>query len=980
MECTKPLGMAVNSSTTVFDTAGKAFSQEWLDLLTTDDAGYTLAIDPAAAGETTTELTLTYKSPRFWKLSFDTVSRPDFNVGNSILLNLTSPIPSDANVPTGIEAILSTFGITSDFRPAGGLASNILSHLDSGMLQLDTSSSARNAMWFTPGHTCRLDTLLTFKIAQDATNSILEGIAGEIQSEMNINVLSALNDLTICLQRTCYAVEFMTAGGTTSSWDVTTTFRLTLGLPALGLMFWVTLDPGEVAISVTQDTRTTVSDAALWQKMSDLGGSSPATSSVQPALGTLFSTVQLVKFAAGKALDNDTWWQVTAIIQWGRSDTGSTKKPLQVYLSYDSDSDTFSGGLVLASFYASADDKLLPTYALGMDVDPPPNITPPVSWDLTQISHEAESLPIGFPTSIALATLSYSLDTESLSVAAKLVSPTTAPNQPFVPAPFQWTELDVEIFKSQSDFTCSAAAYFRLTRAGYQPADLAIMVSYDSALSEWILLGSAQNLSCGLLVGFFDPNFSGPLESMLGNLNIVSLQLTYTHTGGVASSFLFTGTITIVDLELRLFYQYASSAATQTAASRNLTPGVDPPAVKADPGGTNWKFECDLFATGTKATIGTVVGSIAQEAAGLLPSFIADIQIPSATGRSPVTLEVAKPTSGLLMFALRIAISNVSFTFIQLSSGGKDTKTGQDLPTKRILRFSVGQMPVIGGIPLIGQLPQPFDSLIYMWVNDTGGITQAEVEALNANILTAEDKLDYKRSVPDKVKPEEKATNIVIQPYHHFMVIHNKEVSVDHVFGASGTPQPTITPPMVLISPSTRVQAGKTSKAAVARVSDSPPDPTSNPPAKGSLTFTFGPLSISAITLQYKEQGLSKILSLTMDAIFTMGPISFGLLGFGFGLPLDAIKLNDLSSLPGKIVPELQGLAVSFNQPPLLVAGGFEHQFVGGNEIYMGGIGISFPPYTFVGVGEYEILNGFKSVFIYCKLDGRKCFLHRLMM
>ena len=111
-----------------------------------------------------------------------------------------------------------------------------------------------------------------------------------------------------------------------------------------------------------------------------------------------------------------------------------------------------------------------------------------------------------------------------------------------------------------------------------------------------------------------------------------------------------------------------------------------------------------------------------------------------------------------------------------------------------------------------------------------------------------------------------------------------------------------------------------------------------------------------------------------------MGPISFGLLGFGFGLPLDAIKLNDLSSLPGQIVPELQGLAVSFNQPPLLVAGGFEHQFVGGNEIYMGGIGISFPPYTFVGVGEYEILNGFKSVFIYCKLDGRKCFLHCLTM
>lgn len=36
----------------------------------------------------------------------------------------------------------------------------------------------------------------------------------------------------------------------------------------------------------------------------------------------------------------------------------------------------------------------------------------------------------------------------------------------------------------------------------------------------------------------------------------------------------------------------------------------------------------------------------------------------------------------------------------------------------------------------------------------------------------------------------------------------------------------------------------------------------------------------------------------------------------------------------------------------------------------MGGMGLSFPPYTFVGLGEYAILNGYKSLFLYAKLDG----------
>jgi hypothetical protein len=132
-------------------------------------------------------------------------------------------------------------------------------------------------------------------------------------------------------------------------------------------------------------------------------------------------------------------------------------------------------------------------------------------------------------------------------------------------------------------------------------------------------------------------------------------------------------------------------------------------------------------------------------------------------------------------------------------------------------------------------------------------------------------------------------------------------------------------------------------------------------------------LSISAVTLHYKEQGKDKFLSVSLDATFNMGPITFSLLGFSIGLRITDIKLDALRNLSlNDIAVNLQGLALAFDKPPLVLAGGFEHQVSAGEEIFMGGIGISFPPYTFVGLGEYKILNHSKSVFIYAKLDGRK--------
>jgi hypothetical protein len=112
------------------------------------------------------------------------------------------------------------------------------------------------------------------------------------------------------------------------------------------------------------------------------------------------------------------------------------------------------------------------------------------------------------------------------------------------------------------------------------------------------------------------------------------------------------------------------------------------------------------------------------------------------------------------------------------------------------------------------------------------------------------------------------------------------------------------------------------------------------------------------------------------------------LLGFGVGVPISEIKLDKLSSLTGAVLEkfiediqwQLHGLGLSFDKPPLLIAGVFEHNTVVLNgksiESYRGGVGISFPPYVFVAVGEYSIVTdtksgaSYKSIFIFAKLDG----------
>ena len=180
-------------------------------------------------------------------------------------------------------------------------------------------------------------------------------------------------------------------------------------------------------------------------------------------------------------------------------------------------------------------------------------------------------------------------------------------------------------------------------------------------------MGTAKNINFAMLASFFDPSMSDEMVSILGKLEIAELVLDYNYTStGKASDFLFTGIITIGNLQLDLFYQYASKlpdrspaevTEADTMAIRRRErlearqrvikaedavegsegqPGkpavkgrkgpVPPPAVVVEKD-TAWQFEAYLSASGPGETLGTIIESIVGE--DPLPSFISNINVPT---------------------------------------------------------------------------------------------------------------------------------------------------------------------------------------------------------------------------------------------------------------------------------------------------------------------------------------------------------------
>jgi hypothetical protein len=1003
--------MAGPPPVSILDATGKLVKTGvWASII----ADSTVGLDTTGASQDPTEVAIT--SNHFWGTGFSSKQNASrFNgltsaslgdADQTVVLGMVTPTKT---TPLLFSDVLDKF--TVDSRDTGMLGRVIIGALD-GTVQLtvDTSTSSRCAIWFIPGQdNYRSVVQMVFNFSADPNGPVAK-LQTFLNTEFGLSI-KLPDPAQVKLQATMKMTTYYLNDAT--NLDPSTAYEMTISFQLLGFQVLLVFDPEGMDFIITDPPDSTSSDsifARLSSAVFDPNAShNPSSTVADPtnsdSYGNLLTHVNLWNITLHReevdAFDSsgnvesepiygNTWWQINFIVNWTIG-SSSSKQELLIGLQYDSRASTFTGQLLLSHSFPNDNDRRGPDYDSTLDIPNPvkvlmqkANITLQDSISLWSI-FSSTTPPSQVPTNLSDAIISYgkgsALNSSLLQFYCHLTGSSTDPDGQ-VPHGFQWTDAAVSVSLTTSATTNSVdvtlASAFRLNPiqadvGKYPPATLAVGINYKTG-GSWLLTGSVRNFRVALLYDYFDSSIKDGAVAVLGKLNIAALDVVYTYDSGKASSFLMSGVIQIGELELDLSYQYVSKICTSSTAAETTwkaQPDKKPTNVKTISSSDAqkndaWAFEAFLGAKSRNSTIGSIVSSIMGddgEAASLpIPEFVARVPIaPAAGGSAPVKLIVAKPaTTTDLIFIFAAQIDAFHLTFIQVS---RQDASGATLPPKRAMRVSVDTIPAVRSIPLIKELPQPFQELLYLWVSSEGW-TKDEVDLANAQ-------LSLIQVEPILYKPTSGAgpTSPALDQGHHFIVVEGTSVILDHVFfnarsGQQPAPQPTLQP--------------------AAEPPPLNPSETEEPKAtKGALTKNTPFINISALSLQFKSGWLWVVI----DATVQLGPISFSVIEFEIGIQMSLIKLDDLSAIfttDGLFKANIHGLAAGFEKPPLILAGVFIHDTTDSAyaeiESYRGGIAVSVIPYLFLAVGEYQSVTmkktptqdeqQYKSVFVYAKLDG----------
>lgn len=670
-----------------------------------------------------------------------------------------------------------------------------------------------------------------------------------------------------------------------------------------------------------------------------------------------------------------------------------------IFLMFDTGNNTktFNGGLLVTSslqnmaVFPNDAQFLLPTFQdyRSIPLNYLSNGVVPDYIDLAQVFGGDVSFPGALPTRMTAGSMTYSQDSDNnhLEIQFKLNhGPSQSSDPKTIPAPFTWDQAKFHLLKDTKTKVdiMEITSQFQLV-GGH----LDFSLVYNRSDTKWYVTADATEINFGALVQFFDPSATSSMTSVLGKLTLQSLHIAYVYekdrkTQNMAgSSFVFAGVVRIADtLLLDMFYQYTSDSSGQTPHDlleglKQLKPPINYPVSLKVPTfntGESSAWKLDFFVNTVKggATVAQVLYGIASITD--IPGFIGDLKLEKdQNGTQPVlSLQAAKQkfsdTEHAITFYFDISISFMEFTFAQVAIKDDTSATSPSATSPfRILRFSVGALPLFNTLPVIKELPQPYQSLNYYYIagptdpdnNTSIDISNTFFKWLNDNLF-GDSKLYCKAATTDD-------SGTALKLGSHFVVVNNDSCVLDHLFNAPDSPSITTT--------QTPQPDGQSSQKVVVRkpfIRDTAPDETDNTPTKGTVKKDTPFISISGMALQYKQQ----TLWLFMDATITLGPIEMDLIGFGIGLMLGPGHVN-LSHPQGlnfdhDIAFQLKGLAMDLDQPPVLIAGVFEHEVTETLDAYRGGIAVGFDPYDFVAVGEYaevtEMLpnkDTYKSIFVY---------------
>ncbi|KAI0391890.1 hypothetical protein F5Y17DRAFT_385086 [Xylariaceae sp. FL0594] len=520
--------------------------------------------------------------------------------------------------------------------------------------------------------------------------------------------------------------------------------------------------------------------------------------------------------------------------------------------------------------------------------------------------------------------------------------------------------------------------------------------------------------SSSLIDSFFDPDSAKAMTDLLAGIGLRSFRMSYDSTRKEVSTFAMQGVIMLGSIDLSLRF---------TSSCKKIKTQDKKTQVQS-----SWDFSANLPLTKTTSTktgsekmkLGVLLSGLLGDATDqILPPFITNIEFSQPKNDQELAMKLQKvpldtmpgatgqpsqppgPDAEYFVFDLTLNVSSFSFTFLQCKRASAPTSQAHDNDktqaappaafAKRVMMASLQEIPDVV-IPCIGPIKKPVEQILYLWVQDTTpadekggaaaimkpdgnsdpkmrGLTYGELRAINKVLATrsnpeGEDggkaELLFRRT-KDKISDDD----VVLEAGHHFMMTGKNAkgevvVFIDYVFGkkaSSPSPKPgDKTDP----SPQQPPSGSENSEPATAG------------PALAPYKKSSGPISISNIGFEWKGSPKDGKLSIILDASLLIGPIGFSLIGFKLSFPI-----TDQTSLRNLPEPEISidGLAASFNKPPLLISGAFLHQVVDGNHQYAGAVLISYGVYLFQAAGFYGTATApsgdtFTSAFIFCRFNG----------
>lgn len=922
---------------------------------------------------------------KFGSSAFDaTRDEPD----HSVVLGMLDPVTGPLAAPILFADIRHMFGIDDSEAPQTLVA--LLNAVDqTGLLtlSLDTTPAARNAMWAIPNDAYTIVVNMVFTLTNHDAFRALERY---IKDQYGVSIEIAD---TQCSFEFNLSKAFIPNPRDDTDWAESSVWRMAISMQVASFYATVVITPFDFDFFFSDPPNTVVpgsiierlSDAVL--RRSDPSVSNGVDSGSLPSPGgsgpfnSLLREIHLwyvslrrnvighdVSGSISSPVYGPLYWQISLLCAWN---VGASHETVLLSLMYDSSTSTFTGRLLFAHDLPDDMAKRQPDYFWVTDELPLSvlqsldNRPIPASLDIWGLFSDSGSPPRGIPSQLTQGYISFTKEDangSSLAFATTINStgtvpgaaPATAPEP--APGPISWDEIGVQAYHedhggaSSTNIQVSTSISLGISST-FPPASLAIDAEFLTG-GFWTLHGHVEDLSIGLFASFFHPNISASATGLLGTLALRSLDILYTfHSSGEASSFLITGALTLGDLELDLTYQFASGligptdkTAAQIAWAETLGNAQE---VVTPVGGTSqWSFQATLGAQSPGSTVGSVVASLSPDTYKALPAFVRDIEVPAASGKAaPVLLRLdgvgrtgtgsGTDASGLIL-TLRVSFAGLTLTFLSISETGATTK--------RLLRVSASQIPLLSNVPLIDKLPQPFDELLYVWLDDASGkgFTGNELKVVNVELAKSS---TPKVLVKEGNQPSATQSSPVLLAGHHFMVVQGGKVILDHCFSEADPPDPASPAP----------PAGTQAAA----------------PTKGSIDKDLPFLTIHAITLQFH----APILTFSIDATILLGPIEFTVIGFDINCDLSHIKLNNLAALltGGLISVGLHGIAVNVDKPPIKLAGVFIYEKTATVESYSGGIAFGFQAWQFMAIGEYQVITGppdYKSLFVFAKLDG----------